>query len=151
MHRLIDQGFWVGGHYALDPSIVQEPTRGTEMIVSNVHARNIVQFDVNTSDPSSMRIAVRIPNLPQVPLITGPAVLIQDSINLYFATIGDITTGTGMPVTWIVQPSTFMYNPFEVEFAGPGDAVTMTASITSGTGGNITLNFSSTRALLLPF
>jgi hypothetical protein len=80
---LIDQGFWIGGHYALDPSIVQEPTRSSVMVASYVHALNRMTFSLTDTPVANIRYSIRIPNLPQLAAVIGPAVLNPASRSLY--------------------------------------------------------------------
>jgi hypothetical protein len=140
---LIDQGFWNGAHYALDPSIVQQSTEHNQQIDSYVHGRNLsTQF---VTVPANIRFTIRIPNLPQISTVAGPATLNSLSTSLYITTTGD-TTST--PVSWIVAPNTAMYNPFEVVFAEPGDTVSFTSSVV---GTTFVVTFISTSVGSTPF
>jgi hypothetical protein len=143
---LIDQGFWNGAHYALDPGTVQQSVQETEMIPSSVHGRS---GPGNATTASSFRALVRIPNLPQLSSINGPATLIPGSMNLEFQITGDNSV-TGLPITWIVPSNTAMYNPFESVFAEPGDTVSVVTSFT-GIVDNAIITFSSSNLLAFPF
>jgi len=143
---LVDQGFWNGGHYPLDPSIVQQSVQETEMISSFVHGRS---GPGSANSFAAFRLLVRIPNLPQLAAIAGPAALVVGSKNLEFQTTGD---ANAVPVTWTVAPGTAMYNPFEGIFAEPGDVVTMTvSSITVVNPITATVTFSSSNVAAVPF
>lgn len=117
---LIDQGFWNGGHYALDPSLVQQPTRSTVNIASVLHGFAVIGWF--SSAPSTARFSIRIPNLPQIGAVTGPAVVNTATDDFYITVVGDNSLA-GVPVTFTVPPGTAWYNPFEVTFAVPGDTV----------------------------
>lgn len=141
---LVDQGFWNGGHYALDSSVVQQGTPGaTEMIASTVHGTVTAVF--STLAPAIGRYSVKIPNLPQLTSISGPAVLLLSEV-MYFEVNADNTV---TPVTFVVATGTAMYNPFEVPFATPGDTVSLL--VTAVAELSITVTFTSTMGGSVPF
>ena len=142
---LIDQGFWNGAHYALDPGVVQQSVQETSMIPSTVHGRSQPS---NYTSAAAFRALVRIPNLPQLSAIVGPATLVAGFNSLAFQITGDATLATGTPISWVVAPETAMYNPFEGIFAEPGDTVTVLAA---GTLPILTLTFSSSNVAMVPF
>lgn len=144
---LIDQGFWNGGHYALDSNIVQQPTRTTEMIHSIVHGRTTVSWQQFGAIATLARFSVRIPNLPQIGVIGGPAIINNDSSSFYITVTGDNSTA-GIPVSWAVAAGTAMYNPFEVVFAEPGDTVSFVSTIVTG---NLVVTFTSSALGSTPF
>jgi len=142
---LVDQGFWNGGHYPLDASLVQQSVRETEMIASFVHGRTTAA----TTTLAALRYLVRIPNLPQLSAVAGPATLVVGSPNLEIQVTGD---SNATPITWTVAPGTAMYNPFEGIFAEPGDIVTMTATgIITAYPVTATVTFTSSHADSVPF
>jgi len=143
---LIDQGFWNGGHYALDSSIVQQPTRGTRDIASQVHGLS-TSIDTPVNQPQNFRYRVRIPNLPQISAVTGPATIRTGSRAFDISVQAD-NSATGTPVSWTVAPDTAMYNPFEIVFAEPGDLVSM---ITTSGGTTLVVTFSSSSLGSTPF
>jgi len=145
---LINQGFWNGGHYALDASVVTQNALETQMVQSYVHGRSGPQ---SYGSAGVFRALVAIPNLPQLAVIGGPATLVGSSY-LQFQITGDVSA-VGTPVTWIVPPGTAMYNPFEGIFADVGDTVSITATQV-GTLPNlesISLNFTSSNGASVPF
>jgi len=142
---LIDQGFWNGAHYALDPSVVQQSTEHNLQIDSYVHGRNIsTQFLIN---PINVRFTIRIPNLPQISTVAGPATVNSLSNSFYITTTGDNTV-SGSPVSWVVAPNTAMYNPFEIVFAEPGDTVSFTSA---AVGTTFVVTFTSSSIGSTPF
>jgi len=138
---LVDQGFWIGGHYALDPTPVQQQGQVTEMVPSFVHSTATATWTV-AGGLLDVRAHLRIPNLPQVAVITGPAVI---NPGLRF----DITTTASFdlssPITFSLSGFETMYNPFETIFADSSDVVTIIASSST------TIQFSSSRGGSIPF
>jgi len=137
---LIDQGFWNGGNYALDGSIVQQPTRGARDIPSTIHGTSI-SVDTPALSPGLFRFIMRIPNMPQITSIVGPGEIVSGHSSFYIRSTGDNTITPGAPIVFTVPPGTTLYNPFEVVFAEPGDTVSILTS-TSGTNIVVTLTSS---------
>lgn len=144
---LIDQGFWNGGHFAIDPTVVQQSVQITEMIPSVVHGRTTNQSVLPLAS-NNIRFSIAIPNLPQLTSVSGPAVINAMSDTFYITTVGDVGPITGTPITWVVPPNTAMYNPFEVVFAEPGDTVSVTASSTPS---SVLVTFTSSSVGSTPF
>jgi len=140
---LIDQGFWNGGHFALDATSVQQQGAVPEMVSSFVHGRATIGF--NSS--AAARYTIRIPNLPQITSIVGPATIDASDISLHFTVTGNNSAVGGAPVTFVVPPGTAWYNPFEVVFAEPGDIVSLSVDLLDF---NV-VHFTSNHALSTPF
>lgn len=142
---LIDQGFWNGGHYALDSSVVQQPSN-TTMIISFVHGLTTTSFASNA--PTTARFTVTIPNMPQIASLTGPAIINASKDSFYVTVNGNNATTGGTPVSWVVPSNVFVYNPAGVLFAQPTNIISF--STTSGTNEAI-VTFTSDLALSVPF
>jgi len=125
---LIDQGFWIGGHYALDPTAVMQQGQQTEMVPSFIHGTTIVP----STTTAGLRPHLVMPNMPQVAIATGAGVAVPSSTRLDIVATGDISSASGNPITFVMPPAITWYNPFEIVFAEPGDTVTITATSING-------------------
>lgn len=143
---LIDQGFWNGGHYALDPTSVQQQGPQTQMVSSWLHGRATLSW----SALAAARYSLRIPNLPPVAIASGPAIVNTLSDHFYIIVMGDSNL---TPITWVIAPGQTWYNPFEVVFAEPGDVVTMSATgfVIGGTTVTLTSSAIGSTPIVLTF
>lgn len=119
---LIDQGFWSGGHYALDPTMVQQQGQQTEMVTTYVHGTASVPF----SNVTDSRVHITIPNMPQISITSGNGVIVPGDTRFNVVASGNFSAA-GAPINFIMPPNVTWYNPFEIVFAEPGDTVTITA------------------------
>jgi len=143
---LVDQGFWIGGQFALDPTQVQQSGQTTEGVVSYVHGSALVNWDAFT--PADLRIRITIPNLPQV-LLTGGNGVLNVGPRFDVTVTGDISA-SGSPITFTLQPFNIMYNPFEQLFADDSNIITITA-VSAGPGVVISSDRPGSTPVLLNF
>jgi len=112
---LVDQGFWIGGHVALDPSIINQDEQETVEVSSWLTIRNVSGSALGNAFTFTIR------NLGPV-TDTLPIDVTQNPLLNYF----HVTSKEG--TEWSYSPSlgNTWYTPFGVIFAEFGDTVTFT-------------------------
>lgn len=129
---LIDQGFWIGGNFALDPSVLAQETENTTEVPSWIN------FRVANVGGAGTAVFVYIPNLPRVPSQTLPALFFN--INLI----------VGSPFIYTLEPGNTWYSTYGNVFAEFGDTVTFSLSELVGPPGSVTLNLISSHIPAVP-
>jgi hypothetical protein len=123
---LIDQGFWIGGNFALDPSNITQEVENTTEVPTWISMR------VVSAPPQVNNVVnVFIPNLPPYPGQSSDAPFWQ--LNLAVGT-PPFTYSPAMGNTW--------YNTYGNVFAEFGDTITFTLTVT-GPPDVITMTISS--------
>jgi len=138
---LVDQGFWLGGHYAIDPTHVQQQGQETEMVPTFFHGVTQTTW-LGSSAPSLVRFTLIAPNAPQVNIVSGNVTLVPGD-RFGVIAVGDISTA-GAPIVFTLPAFVVWYNPFETIFADAGDTVTIVAT------NSTTITMSSSRAGTTP-
>lgn len=117
---LIDQGFWIGGHVAIDPSIVAQDTEMVVMVPSWINYTSV--SDVNSS------YTITIPNMP-------PADSLPPSVSQIPGVQHFSVAVLATPASWsYTMPFGYVwYSSLGILFAESGDIVTFTRTSTGVT------------------